>query len=102
MTQNIAKTKRTSQAIDNFSFDEEYLMAGVIHFVENEDGTGIVRQKNLYQNSFKIPAYDTVEASYPTNESEVYTYKLNGTTVGTITITYTDSSKQYLISAVQT
>lgn len=45
--------------------------------------------------------FDYIEATYPTTSSEVYTYKnggSGGTTVATITITYTDSTKGTLSS----
>jgi hypothetical protein len=43
--------------------------------------------------------FDSIEASYPNLTTEVYTYKLSSTTVATITIIYTDSTKD-LISLV--
>jgi hypothetical protein len=46
--------------------------------------------------------YDSVYAAYPDTVTEVYTYKLSGDTVATITIIYTDDSKETLISCIRT
>ena len=53
-------------------------------------------------SGFEIPAHDTIEATYPTDATEVYTYKDSGDTVATITVTYTDSTKEVLTSVVKT
>ena len=48
---------------------------------------------------FSIPANDYIAATYPNGTTEVYTYKLGGsggTTVGTVTVVYTDSTKAVL------
>lgn len=44
--------------------------------------------------------YDRLDASYPSTASELYTYSLNGTVLGTVTVTYTDSKKNTLVSTV--
>lgn len=44
--------------------------------------------------------YDEISASYPTQQTEIYTYKLNSNIIGTITVTYQDSSKELLTSVV--
>jgi hypothetical protein len=44
--------------------------------------------------------YDFVSGSYPTSSQEVYTFKSSGNVVNTVTINYTDSSKQN-ISTIQ-
>lgn len=49
---------------------------------------------------FNIPKYDTIEATYPTTSTEVYTYKYQTNTVGTITVTYSDATKAELTSVV--
>lgn len=51
---------------------------------------------------FEIPAFDTIEATYPTDTTEVYTYKSSGDTVATITVTYTDDTKEVLSSVAKT
>lgn len=51
-----------------------------------------------------IPKHDYILASYPDNITEVYTYKIggsSGTTVGTITVVYTDSTKDILSSVTK-
>ena len=50
-------------------------------------------------------AYDYIGATYPTTSSEVYTYKTGGsggTTVATITVVYSDSTKEALTSVTKT
>ena len=49
-----------------------------------------------------IPESDAVYATYPSSEVEVYTYKLSGVTVAIVTVTFSDSSKETLVSAVKT
>ena len=44
--------------------------------------------------------FDEIQASYPTASSEIYTYKLTSNTIGTVTVTYTDSDKKDLQSVV--
>ena len=44
--------------------------------------------------------YDTITATYPTGTTEVYTYTLSAATVQTITVTYTTSSKDDILSVV--
>lgn len=51
---------------------------------------------------FQIPKSDAFYCSDPTANPEVYTYKLAGVTVGTLTVTYLDSTKADFISAVVT
>lgn len=51
---------------------------------------------------FNIPPFDTINATYPTTTQEVYVYKLSGATVATITVNYTDTTKNYITSAVKT
>jgi hypothetical protein len=56
-------------------------------------------------NTLITSPFDYISASYPTATSEVYTYKLGGsggTTVGTITVNYTDSSKVSITNVAKT
>ena len=48
--------------------------------------------------------YDYIGVTYPTTSSEVYTYKTGGsggTTVQTLTVVYTDSTKAVLTSVTK-
>lgn len=48
-----------------------------------------------------VPAHDHIAVTYPSTTSEVYTYKSGGaagTTVSTVTIVYTDSTKNNVSS----
>ena len=55
---------------------------------------------------FEIPdATDAVTVDYPTAETEVYEFReggISGTVRMTITLTYSDSTKASLVSAVRT
>lgn len=48
-----------------------------------------------------IPQHDYLAVAYPNSTSEVYTYKVGGSSgsvVATLTVTYADSSKDHLVS----
>ena len=54
---------------------------------------------------FNIGSYDYVSVAYPINTEEVYTFKTNGATgntVATITIVYTDSTKDNISTVTKT
>ncbi len=55
---------------------------------------------NTAFSGLAITKSDAVYATYPTTSSEVYTFKLAGVTVATVTVTYTDSTKEVLTSAI--
>lgn len=59
-------------------------------------------QLQVSANGLVTGSFDTIEAAYPSNVQEVYTYKNGGNTIATVTVTYTDPTKQYLVSAVRT
>ena len=72
-------------------------------FVETADGNASVRVTNIGTFLAGI-IFDSVVATYPTTSSEVYTYKtggVSGTTVATITVTYTGSDKLTFSSVVK-
>jgi len=79
--------KRTSQYIDNLSFDETYQEATVLPVVE--DGGVLVRQPKIATeetlrniNEFSIPSFDTqvIDESLAPATTTI-TYKLNAATV---------------------
>lgn len=45
--------------------------------------------------------FDEIQASYPSNIEEIYLYKLEGSLVSTVQVTYTDSSKNLIASVVR-
>lgn len=54
---------------------------------------------------FNIPAYDYIEATYPTAVQEVYVYNTGGaggTTVSTVTVNYTDATKNFISNTTKT
>ena len=58
----------------------------------------------IEEGGLNIGSYDYVAVTYPTATSEVYTFKSGGsggTTVSTVTLVYTDSTKEDLSSATR-
>ena len=47
-------------------------------------------------------SWDEVQASYPNAVTEVYEFYLTAALVATVTVVYTNSSKQLLLSATRT
>jgi hypothetical protein len=45
--------------------------------------------------------FDSIYPSYPDLITEIYVYKLQGTTVGTVTIVYVDATKKEFVSLVR-
>lgn len=54
-----------------------------------------------FADGFNLGEYDEVQVTYPTSTTEVFTYKLSTSTIATVTLTYTNSSKNDLQSAVK-
>jgi uncharacterized iron-regulated membrane protein len=78
--------------------DREY-----VNFVDNGDGTtSRLVQINGLGSLLEGLVFDAVEATYPSSVVEVYSYKQSGTLVATITVTYTNPSKNIFVSAVRT
>ena len=67
-------------------------------FLDTEDGTAV---RVSISGGLAPATYDEVQVTYPTAETEVYTFKLASTTVSVVTVTYLDSSKENLVSAVR-
>lgn len=56
-------------------------------------------------NTLITVPFDYIAASYPTATTEIYTYKTSGssgTTVGTVTVIYSDSTKNNITSVAKT
>lgn len=54
---------------------------------------------------FALPEYDYVAVTYPVATQEVYVFKtggVSGTTVGTITVNYTDATKANILNVART
>jgi hypothetical protein len=67
----------------------------------SDDGTGRRALHFKMTNALIGSAYDQILATYPTTSSEVYTYKLSGNTVATVTVVYSDASKVNLVSVTK-
>lgn len=57
MSDNLARIKRTSQAIDNFSFDEEYFVSVVLP-LELDPSGALTRKVNDPTDGYKISDID--------------------------------------------
>lgn len=68
----------------------------------SDDGSGrrALHVKSLAQ--LVSEKYDAIYAAYPDAVTEVYTYKCLGATVATVTVVYTNSTKDVLTSVVRT
>lgn len=64
------------------------------------DSTG--NQSTFVMNSIVPVAYDSIYPSYPNSTTEIYVYKQGATTVATVTVVYTDSTKNNITSIVRT
>jgi len=56
-------------------------------------------------SGLQIPVHDYISVAYPSSDTEVYTFKTGGsggTTVATLTVEYTDSTKENLSSVART
>ena len=67
----------------------------------SDDGTGRRALHVKLSNSIVTTAYDQILATYPDPITETYTYKLLGITVSTVTVVYTDASKNNLASVTK-
>lgn len=86
----------------------EFSGAGAINVkVENAAGTVInpATEETLESVAgFNIPEYDFLGVTYPDSVTEVYVFKTGGsggTTVGTLTVVYTDATKANLLSVTK-
>jgi hypothetical protein len=46
--------------------------------------------------------FDEIQAAYPTSTTEIYTYSLDGSQVAIVTVTYSNASKNQVLSVVRT
>lgn len=67
MSDNLSHIKRTSQAIDNLGFDEEYLLPRTTLMTENAAGTAVSTQK-------QIATEETLQAVLAASGGSVYNY----------------------------
>jgi len=100
------KINKSVQEMGNLSFDTKYNINTVEILSESEDGNSIVRNKPLATSDNQLFGFinfkfDSVYLTEPDTVTEVYTYKLSGDTVATITIIYTDATKETLISCIR-
>lgn len=63
---------------------------------------GVVLSSSIYiKNTLVTVAYDYIDVTYPSAAQEVYTFKVGGSggsTVATVTVNYTDSTKVSLLN----
>lgn len=81
------------------------LIAAIEATPEQEYDVNVTNSYLNVREGLSIPEHDYISAAYPTATSEVYTYKTGGsggTTVATVTVTYTDATKTVLSSVSRT
>lgn len=59
-------------------------------------------QQTLQMNSLVPFRYDSIYPSYPNTSTEIYVYKQSTSTVATVTIVYTDATKNDIVSIIRT
>jgi len=67
--------------------------------------TGIAEDIQVVTQGFALPDYDYVAVTYPSATTEQYVFSnggISGTIVGTINLTYSDSTKTNLTIAAKT
>jgi len=75
--------------------------------IEESDGTLMTPGKEDTLNKIpglSIPIHDYISVAYPSGDTEVYTFKTGGaggSTVATLTIVYTDSTKDKLLTVTK-
>ena len=73
---------------------------------QSPDVTGLATQSTLLAVAGLVTLpYDYISAAYPSSSSETYTFKSGGsggTTVATVAVVYTDSTKENLSTVTKT
>lgn len=77
------------------------------YFSFTRDPSGKIARRTIITNA-SVPVknaspfgiFDKVLATYPTSTTEVFTYSFESDDLGTVTVTYTTSSKKFLSSVV--
>ena len=70
-------------------------------FSYTEPSTGIVAKRVEIAKSNELilgSDYDNIAVTYPTNIREVFTFSLSAVTVRTVTVDYSNSSKNFIIN----
>ena len=60
----------------------------------------VVEGDVIVNNALITVPFDSIAVTYPTTSIEVYTYKLGVTTVGIVTVTYSDAVTKDIITSV--
>ena len=71
----------------------------------NPSTHALITEATIALGGLNMPEYDYVSVAYPTSTTETYTFKTGGsggTTVATIAIVYTTSTKDYISSVTKT
>ena len=69
-------------------------------YVLKVDSAGI--QSNYNMNNLVTVQFDSIYPSYPDSVTEIYVYKKLAATVATVTVIYTNASKNEIVSIVRT
>ena len=80
----------------------DLLKAGTLNVVK--DGTVSLLKSGTVKviDSLAPYVYDTITAAYPSGSVEVYAYALGTTSLGSVSVTYTDATKGSISSVIKT
>lgn len=98
ITRTPDKINKTTQEMGNLSFDTDFNLNAFEALVYNPSLSSMDR---MIQPSVSMvsSSYDYVSTAYPDSVTEIYTFKTGGsggTTVATITMVYTDATKEFI------
>lgn len=90
---NAPDIEKSEQRVLNTSYDKKYDVLAFLPLAENAAGTAVMRQK---QQLVAGADYDYLDVQQTSGTVETFVFKTGGsggTTVRTIVVTYTDTSK---------
>ena len=79
---------------------EAIVSDGVDALIINPDGS--INADVTVENALVTVPYDSIYAAYPSSTVEVYTYFSDAVLVATVAVTYTDATKNFLVSVIRT
>ena len=99
-------TNDAAKDIVQVRMDPSTLRILVDAYVTGPAGAGLATEATLLKiPGLSIPIHDYIGVAYPNGTTETYTFKTGGsggTTVATVTVVYTDSTKANLSSVTKT
>jgi hypothetical protein len=106
-----SRLKVDASVTANISAAQEVVISHADDSIKIGDGTNLVSGVTdsslpvMTMNAMVPRKFDYVTVSYPTSVQEIYVFKTGGsggTTVATITVNYTDATKEFVSNAART